>query len=109
MAWLYVVLAAVIDTGLFTLLKVFQAKREWIIVICLLAVAVPFVMSFAIKTLPMGTAYAVFVGLAMVGTATVGIVFFGESASAQRLLFLGLILAGVIGLRLLENPGTPAS
>ena len=60
-------------------------------------------LSMALKTLPVGTAYAVWVGIGAVGVAVVGIVASGESASAARLLFLGLIVGGVIGLRLVEG------
>jgi len=56
------------------------------------------------KTFPVGTAYAVWVGVGAVGTAILGIVLLGEPANAGRLLSLGLILAGIIGLKL----ATPA-
>jgi quaternary ammonium compound-resistance protein SugE len=56
------------------------------------------------KSLPVGTSYAVWVGIGAVGTAILGIVLFAEPATAGRLLSLGLILAGIIGLKL----ATPA-
>ncbi len=57
-------------------------------------------LGVAMKSLPVGTAYAVWVGVGAVGTAVVGILWFGEAAGAGRLLSLGLIVAGVIGLKL---------
>jgi len=57
-------------------------------------------LGVAMKSLPVGTSYAVWVGVGAVGTATLGIVLFGESASAGRLVSLGLIVAGIVGLKL---------
>jgi quaternary ammonium compound-resistance protein SugE len=56
------------------------------------------------KDLPLGTAYAVWVGVGAVGTAILGIFLFNEPANAGRLISLGLILAGIIGLKL-ATPG----
>ena len=52
------------------------------------------------KSLPVGTAYAVWVGIGAVGTVALGIVLFGESASWQRLTSVALIVAGIVGLKL---------
>jgi len=57
-------------------------------------------LGIAMKTLPVGTSYAVWVGVGAIGTAILGIVLFGESADAGRLISLGLILAGIVGLKL---------
>jgi len=59
-------------------------------------------LAYAMRTLPVGTAYAVWVGIGAVGAALYGIVVAGESASAARLVCLALIVAGVAGLRFLE-------
>ena len=61
-------------------------------------------LGIAMKTLPVGTAYAVWVGVGAVGTAILGIVLLGEPANAGRMISLGLIVAGIIGLKL----ATPA-
>jgi quaternary ammonium compound-resistance protein SugE len=55
----------------------------------------------ATRTLPLGTAYAVWTGIGSVGTVLLGIVLFGESAALSRLACLGLIVAGIIGLKFL--------
>lgn len=60
-------------------------------------------LGLALKTLPVGTAYAVWTGVGTVGTALLGILLFGESTAALRLVCIGLILAGILGLKL----GTP--
>jgi quaternary ammonium compound-resistance protein SugE len=57
-------------------------------------------LAVAMKSLPMGTAYAVWVGVGAVGTALVGMLMLGEPASALRLISLSLILAGIVGLKL---------
>ena len=56
--------------------------------------------SLALKTLPVGTAYAVWTGIGAVGTAALGIYLFGEPATAARLASIGLIVAGIVGLKL---------
>jgi quaternary ammonium compound-resistance protein SugE len=57
-------------------------------------------LGLALKTLPVGTAYAVWTGIGAVGTAALGIYLFGEPATAARLASMGLIVAGIIGLKL---------
>lgn len=57
-------------------------------------------LGIAMKSLPLGTAYAVWIGVGAVGTAALGIVLFGEPANAMRVVSLGLIVAGIIGLKL---------
>ena len=57
-------------------------------------------LGFAMRTLPVGTAYAVWTGIGAVGTVILGIVLFAEPATAARLFCLGLILAGILGLKL---------
>jgi quaternary ammonium compound-resistance protein SugE len=57
-------------------------------------------LGMALRTLPIGTAYAVWTGIGAVGTALLGIVLFGEPATALRLACIGLIVAGIIGLKL---------
>jgi quaternary ammonium compound-resistance protein SugE len=63
-----------------------------------------FLLGIAMKSLPVGTSYAVWVGVGAVGTAILGMVLFNEPASTGRVLSLGLIVAGIVGLRL----ATPA-
>ena len=58
-------------------------------------------LGLAVKTLPIGTAYATWTGIGAAGAAVVGMIVFHESASVQRLACIALILAGVVGLRLL--------
>ena len=57
-------------------------------------------LALALKSIPVGTGYAVWTGIGVIGTAILGIVLFGEAASAVRLLCIGLIVAGIFGLKL---------
>ncbi len=57
-------------------------------------------LGLALRTLPLGTAYAVWTGIGTIGTAILGIVLFGEPATAMRLVCIALIVAGIIGLKL---------
>jgi quaternary ammonium compound-resistance protein SugE len=58
-------------------------------------------LGWSLKTLPLGTAYAVWTGIGAVGTAILGMILFGESREAARLLCIVLIVAGIVGLKLL--------
>jgi len=75
--------------------------RLWPSLLTLAAMAISVgLLSRAMTSLPVGTAYAIWVGIGAVGTAVCGIVLFGEAASAGRLISLALILCGIIGLKL---------
>jgi quaternary ammonium compound-resistance protein SugE len=102
MAWLLLVLAGLFEIAWAIGLKYTDGfTRLWPTVGTLTAMAVSIgLLGLAMKSLPVGTAYAVWVGVGAVGTAILGIVLFGESASAGRLVSLGLIVAGIVGLKL---------
>lgn len=61
-------------------------------------------LGLALRTLPLGTAYAIWTGIGTVGTALLGIVLFREPATVARLVCIGLIVAGIVGLKLLTKP-----
>ena len=60
-------------------------------------------LGFAMRTLPVGTAYAIWTGIGTIGAVTLGIFLFGESASVPRLICIGLIISGIVGLKLLSR------
>lgn len=62
-----------------------------------------YLLAVAVRTLPLGTAYAVWTGIGAAGTAVVGMVAFGEPSSALRLICLALIVSGIVGLKLLTS------
>jgi quaternary ammonium compound-resistance protein SugE len=62
-----------------------------------------FLLGLALKTLPVGTGYAVWTGIGTIGTAILGIVLLGEPATVLRLASMGLILSGIVGLKLVSE------
>ncbi len=105
MAWLILILAALLEPVWATALKHSDGfSRFWPSVAGLSIATISVVLlTLSLKTLPAGTAYAVWVGIGVCGVALAGIVVFGESASLPRLFFLALIVIGVIGLNFLES------
>ncbi|MCP9948356.1 DMT family transporter [Actinomadura madurae] len=105
MAWLFLLVAGLMELVWAAALKESDGMtRLWPTVIGLsVALLSVVVLSVSLRTLPVGTAYAVFVGLGAAGVAAVGMVAFGESTAPARLLFLALILVGVAGLQLTEG------
>ncbi|MGH8797664.1 MAG: quaternary ammonium compound efflux SMR transporter SugE [Caldimonas sp.] len=106
MPWLVLVLAGLFEIGWAVGLKYTEGfTRLWPTVGTVAAMVVSLgLLGVAMKSLPVGTAYAVWVGVGAVGTAILGIVLLGESANAGRLVSLVLIVAGIVGLKL----ATPA-
>lgn len=102
MNWIILTLAGVFEIGWAIGLKYTEGfTRLWPTVGTVLAMVISLgLLGIAMKSLPVGTAYAVWVGVGAVGTALLGIVLFGDPANAGRLLSLGLILAGIVGLKL---------
>ena len=102
MAWLLLVVAGLLEVGWAIGLKYTEGfTRLWPTVGTVTAmVASVGLLGVAMKTLPVGTAYAVWVGVGAVGTAALGMVLFGELASVGRLVSLALIVAGIVGLKL---------
>ncbi|MFZ7096164.1 quaternary ammonium compound efflux SMR transporter SugE [Luteimonas dalianensis] len=102
MSWAILFLAGLFEVTWAVGLKYTEGfTRLWPSVGTVAAMAVSFyLLAVAMRSLPLGTAYAVWVGIGAVGTAILGIVLFNEPANAGRLVSLGLILAGIIGLKL---------
>lgn len=102
MAWLMLVVAGLFEVAWAIGLKYTEGfTRLWPTLGTLAAMAVSLgLLGLAMKTLPVGTSYAVWVGVGAVGTAILGIVLLGEPANAGRLISLGLIVAGIVGLKL---------
>lgn len=104
MAWVILFLAGLLETGWAIGLKYTEGfSRLWPSILTLIAMAASLVLlAYALKTLPIGTAYAVWTGIGAFGTAVLGIILFGEPATAGRLASIGLIVAGIIGLKLVD-------
>ncbi|HVX98922.1 MAG TPA: quaternary ammonium compound efflux SMR transporter SugE [Pseudorhodoplanes sp.] len=101
MAWAFLLIAGLFEVGWAIGLKYSEGwTRLWPSVWTVAAMAASFVfLSLALKSLPVGTAYAVWTGIGAVGTAILGIVLFAEPATALRLGCMGLIMAGIAGLK----------
>ncbi len=102
MPWIYVLLAGLTEIAWATGLKYSEGfSRLWPSAFTIVTMVVSFwLLSLAMRALPLGTAYAVWTGIGAVGSFAVGILLFGESASFWRLLSAGLVLAGIVGLKL---------
>lgn len=102
MSWLILVIAGLLEVVWAIGLKYthgFTRLTPSVITVTAMIVSIV-LLSWAMKTLPVGTAYAVWTGIGAVGAAIAGIVLLGESASLARILSLCLIVAGIIGLKL---------
>ena len=102
MAWTILVIAGLFEVGWAIGLKYTDGfTRLWPTVGTVLAMIVSlWLLGVAMKSLPVGTAYAVWVGVGAVGTVLLGILLLGEPANAGRLVSIALIIAGIVGLKL---------
>ncbi len=102
MAWLILFVAGLLEIGWAIGLKYTEGftRPGWttFTVVCLTLSMI--LLGWAVKTLPIGTAYAVWTGIGAVGTAILGLILFEEPATAARLVCIGLIVAGILGLKL---------
>ena len=101
MAWLYLLIAGLLEVGWAIGLKYTEGfSRLWpsLATIAAMILSLGF-LGLALKTLPVGTAYAIWTGVGAVGTAMLGIYLFAEPATAMRLACIGLIVAGIVGLK----------
>lgn len=105
MDWFLLVLAGMLEMGWAVGLKYAEGfTRLWPSVLTLVSMALSvLLLALAVRHLPVGTAYAVWTGIGAVGTVLLGIVLFGEPASLGRLFCIGLILAGIVGLKLVSE------
>jgi quaternary ammonium compound-resistance protein SugE len=101
MAWTYLVLAGLLEIGWAIGLKYTEGFTRLVpsILTGISMVASVLLLGLALKTLPVGTGYAVWTGIGTVGTAILGIYLLGEPATAMRLGCIGLIVAGILGLK----------
>jgi len=102
MNWVVLVFAGLFEIGWAIGLKYTEGfTRLWPSVATVLAMIISIgLLGLAMKSLPVGTAYAIWVGIGAIGTVVLGIVLFGEPANTLRIASLALIVAGIIGLKL---------
>lgn len=107
MAWIYLIIAGIFEWGWPVGLKLGWnddgAQYGWIAFAIFSMVISGALLLIAQRTIPIGTAYAIWTGIGAVGTFLIGILFFGDSAEILRFFFVGLIIAGILGLKLVSN------
>lgn len=111
MAWIYLLIAGILEIGWAIGMKYTNGfSRLWPSLATVACMIVSFVfLGLALKSIPVGTGYAVWTGIGAAGTALLGMVLFGESREMGRIICIGLIVAGVVGLKFVSNRNpTPA-
>ncbi|KAB8318179.1 multidrug efflux SMR transporter [Tolypothrix campylonemoides VB511288] len=104
MAWIYLLIAGLFEVGWAISLKYAQGFTKLglsVATIALIILSFGF-LSRALRTLPVGTAYTIWTGIGAIGTVFLGIILFQEPIEVRRLICIGLIVIGVIGLRLVS-------
>ena len=104
MAWVYLVIAGLFEMGWAIGLKYTEGFTKLVpttLTVLAMVISVA-LLGLALRDLPVGTGYAVWTGIGTVGTALLGMYLFGDPATAARLASIGLIVAGIIGLKVLS-------
>ncbi|MGX1790980.1 quaternary ammonium compound efflux SMR transporter SugE [Bosea sp. NPDC055332] len=104
MAWTYLFFAGLFEIGWAIGLKYTHGFTRFVPTVLTVGSMVVSLglLGLALKSLPLGTAYAIWTGIGTIGTAILGIILFGEPATALRLACIGLIVAGIVGLKLVS-------
>lgn len=104
MGWVYLGLAGLFEIGWALGLKQSHGfSRLWWSIFTVASIVISLgLLGLALRSLPIGTAYAIWTGIGIIGTAIAGIFLFGEPASAMRIACVGLIMSGIVGLKLLS-------
>jgi paired small multidrug resistance pump len=102
MAWIFLIFAGIFEVvGVTGMNQINREKNFKSYFILFVGFAISFsLLSLAMESLPMGLSYAVWTGIGTIGGAIVGMIFYGESKDWKRILFIGFILAAVVGLKL---------
>jgi len=105
MAWIYLFIAGLFEIGWAVGLKYTDGfTRLWPSIVTIVTMILSFYfLSSAVKTIPIGTAYAIWTGIGAVGTAILGIILFDESKEFIRIIFIMLIVVGIVGLKIFSK------
>lgn len=103
MAWIVLICAGLLEIGGVIGIKGVSQRKGWIYLLLMFAsFAISFsLLSFAMESIPMGTAYAIWTGIGTVGSTVTGMVLFGEPKEWRRILFIAMILCSAVGLKLI--------
>lgn len=104
MAWFILILAGLCETFAVAMIHQLSVKMSWqTIVFIVLGLGFALgLLSYALQSIPMGTGYAIWTGISVVGSALIGMFYFGESKDGKRIFFISLILSAVIGLKIIS-------
>ena len=104
MVWLILIIAGLFETFAVTMINQLSVKRNWqtVILIILGLGAALGLLSYSLQSIPMGTGYAIWTGVSVVGSTLVGMIYFGESKSWKRIVFIAMVLGSAIGLKLVS-------
>ncbi|MBC6315209.1 DMT family transporter [Listeria grandensis] len=102
MAWIFLLVAGLCEMVFVVMMKLSEGfkKLKFSLLTVLFMTASFFLLSLSLKTIPIGTGYAIWTGIGAVGSVVMGMILFKEKKSVLKLLFIAMILAGVIGLKL---------
>ncbi|MFD1067086.1 DMT family transporter [Oceanobacillus locisalsi] len=103
MAWFTLIIAGLLETFGVAMINQLAVKRNWQTVIWIIlgfgsSLAL---LSYSLQFIPMGTGYAIWTGIGVVGGALIGMIFYGESKDWKRMVFIAMVLCSVIGLKLI--------
>ncbi|MAT13654.1 MAG: quaternary ammonium compound-resistance protein SugE [Planctomyces sp.] len=101
MSWFYLFIAALFEIGWAIGLKYthgFTKPLPTVLTVASMVISIV-LLALAVRTLPIGTGYAIWTGIGAIGTATLGIYLFSEPVTPSRLFFMGMIICGIVGMK----------
>lgn len=106
MAWIYIVIAGLLEIVWVIGLKYSQGFTVFIPSILTIGIIIFsfFLLSKALHTIPVGTGYAIFTGMGTIGTVAIGVIFWGETINLLKVFFIFLMIFGIIGLKIIDTP-----
>lgn len=110
MAWIYLFLGALFEIGWAVGLKLSEGfSLPWISAVTVVFIVVSFIFfTKALKTIEIGTAYAIFTGTGAAGTAIIGMTLLGDSGGLGKIFFIALLISGIIGLKMTDSSNEEA-
>ncbi|CAM5209576.1 Paired small multidrug resistance pump OS=Ureibacillus acetophenoni OX=614649 GN=SAMN05877842_11589 PE=3 SV=1 [Ureibacillus acetophenoni] len=105
MVWFALIIAGLLETFGVAMMNQLSVSRNWkpLVFLILGFGGSLFLLEYSMNTIPMGTAYAIWTGIGVVGGTIVGMLFYGESKNWKRILFIALILISAIGLKIVSG------
>lgn len=104
MSWIFLILAGLFEVvGVMGMNLIIRKRNIQSFLVFVFGLGLSFTfLSLAMQTLPMGTAYAIWTGIGTVGSGVVGILLYGESRAAKRIVFMAMVLVAAIGLKIIS-------